>query len=131
VCDTALGPCEKRTAGQPILASTEGEAGTGGASVVTGPAGDHWLAYHAWTPGAIGYDSGGARSLRFASLTWEVDQLAVTRQTPPTPQPSEAMADGLEEALLPEGVGSPGGDGGVSGGHSGDEDHPYPASGHP
>ena len=91
LCDTPLGPCEKQTTHQPILASTEDEAGTGGASVMTGPAGDHWLAYHAWTTGAIGYHSGGARSLRFASLTWDVDQLAVTRQTPPTLWATEAM----------------------------------------
>ena len=45
---------------------------------MTGPAGDHWLAYHAWKPGAIGYDSGGARSVRFASLTWHANQLVVT-----------------------------------------------------
>jgi hypothetical protein len=82
VCDKPLGPCVKRTVEQPILASAADEAGTGGASVVTGPADDHWLAYHAWTTGAIGYHSGGARSLRFASLTWDANQLAVARHTP-------------------------------------------------
>ena len=53
----------------PLLATTGDQAGPGGASAVTGPAGDRWLAYHAWTPGAVGYDSGGSRTLRFASLT--------------------------------------------------------------
>jgi beta-xylosidase len=80
VCATPLGPCVKKTTEQPILASTGDEAGTGGASVVTDPAGDHWLAYHAWTSGAIGYDNGGARSVRFASLTWDANQLMVARQ---------------------------------------------------
>jgi beta-xylosidase len=75
VCATPLGPCVKKTTEQPILASAGDQAGTGGASVVIGPAGDHWLAYHAWTAGTIGYESGGARSLRFASLTWDSNQV--------------------------------------------------------
>jgi beta-xylosidase len=79
ICDTPLGPCVKKTTQQPILASTETETGTGGATVVTGPAGDNWLAYHAWTPDAIGYHTGGARSVRFASLTWKANQLVVAR----------------------------------------------------
>jgi beta-xylosidase len=74
LCDTPLGPCEKKTTQQPILASTGDQAGTGGASVMTGPASDHWLAYHAWTPGAVGYHSGGVRSLRFASLALHTNQ---------------------------------------------------------
>ena len=80
ICDTPLGPCVKKTTDQPLLASTADEAGTGGASVVLGPAGDHWLAYHAWTPGATGYDNGGARSVRFASLTWDANRLVVVRR---------------------------------------------------
>jgi beta-xylosidase len=79
VCETPLGPCVKKTTQQPLLTGAGDEAGTGGASVMTGPAGDHWLAYHTWTPGAIGYSSGGVRSLRFASLTWADDQLTVAR----------------------------------------------------
>jgi hypothetical protein len=62
-----------------LLPSTGDQAGPGGACVVTGPAGDQWLAYHAWTPGAVGYDNGGTRSLRFASLTWPKGQPAVAR----------------------------------------------------
>jgi beta-xylosidase len=80
VCDTPLGPCAKQTTDRPLLASAGAEAGTGGATVLTGPAGDVWLAYHAWTPGAIGYDHGGARSVRFASITWNGDQVAVARR---------------------------------------------------
>jgi beta-xylosidase len=69
-CDTPLGPCTKGTTDQPLLASGGDQAGTGGASVVTGPAGDQWLAYHAWNPDAVGYNNGGVRSVRFAALTW-------------------------------------------------------------
>lgn len=78
-CDSPLGPCAKATVAAPLLASAGDEAGPGGASVVTGPAGDQWLAYHAWMPEAVGYDHGGARSLRFASLTWVDGQPAVAR----------------------------------------------------
>jgi beta-xylosidase len=77
VCHTPLGPCQKQTTQQPILAGTGDQAGTGGASVITGPSGDHWLAYHAWRPSAIGYHNGGARSLHFATLSWEAGQLVV------------------------------------------------------
>ena len=78
-CDTPLGPCTKTTVAAPLLASAGDQAGPGGACVFTGPAGHQWLAYHAWTPAAIGYDSGGTRSLRFASLTWPKGQPAVAR----------------------------------------------------
>jgi beta-xylosidase len=80
VCHTPLGPCEKHTTQQPILAGTGDQAGTGGASVITGPSGDHWLAYHAWRPDAIGYHNGGTRSLHFAPLSWEAGQLVVAPQ---------------------------------------------------
>ena len=67
-CESQLGPCTKATVDGPLLASADGEAGPGGASVVTGPAGDQWLAYHAWAPDAVGYRHGGARSLHFAAF---------------------------------------------------------------
>jgi beta-xylosidase len=80
VCDPPLGPCVKETTTQPILASTGDQAGTGGGSVVTGPAGDHWLVHHAWTADTIGYGSGGARRVHFVSLTWDGKQLVVRRR---------------------------------------------------
>jgi beta-xylosidase len=78
-CRTPLGPCTKATVDRPILGSGGDEAGPGGASIVRGPAGDQWLAYHAWTPGAVGYNSGGTRSLRFAAITWSDTQPVVKR----------------------------------------------------
>jgi beta-xylosidase len=79
-CDTPLGPCTKASVAGPLLASGGDEAGPGGACVVTGPAGDQWLAYHAWTAGAVGYtQSGGVRSLRFAALTWRGAEPVVAR----------------------------------------------------
>jgi beta-xylosidase len=80
VCRTPLGPCEKQTTQHPILAGTGDQAGTGGASIITGPGGDHWLAYHAWKSDAIGYHNAGARSLHFASISWEAGQLVVAHQ---------------------------------------------------
>jgi hypothetical protein len=70
----------KKTTQRPILASTRDQAGTGGASVFTGPAGDHWLAYHAWAPNAVGYDNGGNRSLHFAKPTWHANYLTADPQ---------------------------------------------------
>ena len=80
VCHTPLGPCEKQTTQQPILAGTGDQGSTGGASVIAGPGGDHWLAYHAWRSDAIGYHNGGTRSLHFALLTWKAGQLVAAPQ---------------------------------------------------
>jgi hypothetical protein len=44
---------------------------TGGTTLLEGPAGDLWLAFHGWDLAAIGYESGGARALRFASVSWD------------------------------------------------------------
>jgi hypothetical protein len=68
-CDTPLGPCQKVTIDAPLAGTHEDEAGPGGTCLVTGPDGTRWLAYHAWTAGAISYAGGGRRSLRFAVLS--------------------------------------------------------------
>jgi len=78
-CESPVGPCTKVTTGQPILGSNRDEAGTGGGAVVAGPAGEHWLVYHAWSAAAVGYGKGGARSLRFASIAWDGAALVVRR----------------------------------------------------
>jgi beta-xylosidase len=80
-CTTPLGPCLKVTTQGPMLGSAGSEAGTGGACVITGPAGDHWLAYHAWSTRAVGYGNAGVRTLRFAELGWDGDALSATRST--------------------------------------------------
>jgi beta-xylosidase len=78
-CTSPLGPCTKATIDQPLHASAGDQAGPGGACLIKGPAGDHWLAYHAWNPGAIGYTNGGSRSLHFAPLVWPNNQPIVGR----------------------------------------------------
>jgi beta-xylosidase len=80
-CDSPLGPCTKVTTKRPLHTSDSGVAGPGGACVITGPAGDMWLAHHAWTAGAVGYPSGGSRSLHFAALRWDGSRLAVATTT--------------------------------------------------
>jgi beta-xylosidase len=76
-CHRPLGPCAKATTRHPLHASDSEVAGPGGACVIAGPAGDMWLAHHAWTPGVIGYRSRGARSLHFAALRWDGSRLAL------------------------------------------------------
>jgi hypothetical protein len=73
-------PLRQETTTHPILACTGNQAGTGGASVVTRPAGDHWLVHHAGTTGAIGHEIGGARSVHIVSLTWHANQLDIGRR---------------------------------------------------
>jgi beta-xylosidase len=89
-CDGPLGPCAKVTNDAPLHASGADVAGPGGASVIVGPAGDMWLVHHGWVPGAVGYGAGGARSVRFASLTWDGAALSVS--SPPAPGPAGELA---------------------------------------
>jgi beta-xylosidase len=79
VCAGPLGPCTKVTEAASAHDGEDGEAGPGGATVLTGPAGDQWIAYHAWDAGNVGYDAGGARSLRFAPLGWDGAAIAIGR----------------------------------------------------
>ena len=67
VCKTVTGPCNKPQ-DTPLLASHSNEAGPGSASVFTDRLGRVRIAFHAWTPGHVGYP-GGARSLRIGTVT--------------------------------------------------------------
>lgn len=62
-CDSPLGPCRKIGEG-PVMVSDATTAGPGGAEVFRDRQGRRWIAYHGWSPGAVGYAHGGARSLR-------------------------------------------------------------------
>jgi beta-xylosidase len=85
MCDTPVGPCTKATTERPLHSSNRNIAGPGGACLIAGPAGDLWFAHHAWTPGAIGYRAGGARSLHFTPLHWDGTRLTVQRAPAPSP----------------------------------------------
>ncbi len=74
-----LGPFKKCVC-NPILHDARGVTGPGGGSVVQGPDGGWWLAYHAWT-GGPGYDTGGVRNLRIDPLTWTGDRVSVRGPT--------------------------------------------------
>jgi len=62
------GPFTKRTTRRPLIAGGEDLAGPGGQEFFLDADGMLRVAFHAWTPGTIGYASGGARSLRIAAI---------------------------------------------------------------
>ncbi|AFZ66479.1 beta-xylosidase [Deinococcus peraridilitoris DSM 19664] len=69
VGSSPMGPFQKVQDG-PLL-STFGEvAGPGGQGILSDEAGNTWMYYHAWTKGQVGYEAGGARSLRCEPLWW-------------------------------------------------------------
>jgi GH43 family beta-xylosidase len=69
-CRGPLGPCTKRTTRSALWSSDAGRVGAGGASfVVTGP-NEAMIAEHAWTYGAVGYDTGGVRSTTLSTVTF-------------------------------------------------------------
>jgi hypothetical protein len=63
-----LGPFTKVTCRRPWFGSTPEGAGPGGQEFFMNAAGALCMAYHAWTPGTVGYSSGGRRSLRIAPI---------------------------------------------------------------
>jgi len=63
-----LGPFTKITRRRPWLGPFPDGAGPGGQEFFTDTSGALCMAYHAWTPGGVGYSSGGARSLRIARV---------------------------------------------------------------
>jgi beta-xylosidase len=63
-----VGPFLKVTNTRPWMMTGGPAAGPGGQELFTAADGALWIAYHAWTPGRIGYGVGGARSLRLSRL---------------------------------------------------------------
>jgi beta-xylosidase len=53
----------------PVLRPGRGLVGPGGGSIVAGPRGSTWLAFHAWT-GSPGYTRQGQRTLHMAPVRW-------------------------------------------------------------
>jgi beta-xylosidase len=68
LCAGPLGPCAKPLS-QPILASGTGMLGPGGESVFADSAGQFWIAFHAWAPGAVGYPNSRALYIRPLSFS--------------------------------------------------------------
>lgn len=69
-CKTPLGPCRKASVDAPLVGSHGARLGPGGQELFTGPDGGTWMAYHAWSAPKASYASGGARSLRFARVSF-------------------------------------------------------------
>ncbi len=63
-----LGPFRKVTTRGPWFAAGPDAAGPGGQEFFLDAGGALRMAYHAWTPGAVGYPNGGKRSLRIARV---------------------------------------------------------------
>jgi beta-xylosidase len=83
-CDGPLGPCRKAPE-NPILRTTPAAAGPGHSFLVTTPAGESWLLYHAWPPEAVGSVMPG-RQLWLDRVDW-VDGKPVVRGPNAEPQP--------------------------------------------
>jgi beta-xylosidase len=60
----------------PVLRPGPSLIGPGGGSIVAGPHGSTWLAFHAWTR-EPGYANGGQRTLRLAPMRWRGDRARV------------------------------------------------------
>lgn len=75
VCRSVAGPCVKPHNG-PVLANHAEEAGPGSAGLFVDVFGQLRVAYHAWSPGKVGYP-GGARSLYIGSVTISGNRLSI------------------------------------------------------
>jgi hypothetical protein len=68
VCTGPLGPCSKPLSG-PILGTGSNIQGPGGASVFVDGTGSFWIAFHAWSPGAVGFPNNRSLYLRRLVMT--------------------------------------------------------------
>ena len=75
-----LGPFQKVTGSGPWMATGDQAAGPGGQEFFTDTDGALWMACHAWTPGAVGYAAGGARSLRVTGIGFEGGRPRIQRK---------------------------------------------------
>jgi Glycosyl hydrolases family 43 len=78
-CQGPAGPCVDPNVG-PVFGSAGAVAGPGAASIFTDTTDTTWMAYAAWTTGAVGYPQ-GARSLR-------INPLCLVGETPVLPGPT-------------------------------------------
>ncbi len=89
VCAGPSGPCGKPD-DEPILRSRTSVVGPGGEWAFQDGAGQWWMAYAAWTAGAVGYPK-GARSLRMDPLCFvDGDPVVPGPTTTPSRSPSRA-----------------------------------------
>jgi hypothetical protein len=74
-CSGPLGPCRDATP-DAILTSGPGMDGPGGESVFTDAAGNFWIAFHAWVPGAVGFPNSRDLYIRPLSFSGPVPVVA-------------------------------------------------------
>lgn len=67
-CDGTLGPCRKLAHDTPWLASFGDMVGPGGLDSFVSSTGERMVGLHAWRTDAVGYGSGGQRSLRIGHV---------------------------------------------------------------
>lgn len=77
ICTGPLGPCSDASP-KPILSSQSGLAGPGGESVFADTAGNFWIAFHAWIPGAVGFPNSRDLYLRRLSLSGPVPTVSTS-----------------------------------------------------
>jgi beta-xylosidase len=70
-CTSPTGGCTKATVAAPFLQSAGPVLGPGGQELFTAADGSLWMAFHAWTAPHTTYETGGARSLRVARITFD------------------------------------------------------------
>jgi hypothetical protein len=70
ICARPLGPCAKVTTTGPWMASHDQAVGPGGPTLFEDAVGTLHIGYHAWSPGQVGYETGGARSLWIDRLSF-------------------------------------------------------------
>ena len=76
-CTGPVGPCTDATP-NPILSSGPGVSGPGGESVFADTAGDFWIAFHAWVPGAVGSPNSRDLYLRRLSFSGSAPTVAAS-----------------------------------------------------
>jgi hypothetical protein len=76
-CRGPLGPCSDASP-NPILSSRSGIAGPGGESVFADAAGNFWIAFHAWLPGAVGFPNSRDLYLRRLTFSGPVPSVATS-----------------------------------------------------
>jgi hypothetical protein len=76
-CTGPLGPCSDASP-QPILSSGNGIDGPGGESVFADTAGNFWIAFHAWVPGAVGFPNSRDLYLRRLTFSGPVPSVATS-----------------------------------------------------
>jgi hypothetical protein len=97
VCSGPLGACAKPLPG-PLYASQPTLEGPGGPSVFADSAGNAWLAFHAWLPGAVGYPNARLLFMRpLASLSALPSAVPGSGKLPP-PSPHRGHRPGRNRA---------------------------------